>query len=83
MYQIRVKKRAKHFIDSLSKNERERIINAIQMLPNGTDIKPVQGHPDLLRLRVGDYRIIYSIDEDELIVWVIDAGNRGQIYKRY
>ena len=37
----------------------------------------------LLRLRVGDYRIIYSVDNGKLIVYVIDAGNRGEIYNRY
>lgn len=35
------------------------------------------------RLRVGEYRIIYTVDNGELVVYVIDAGNRGQIYNRY
>ena len=34
-------------------------------------------------LRVGDYRIIYTVDNGQLIVRVVDAGNRGQIYNRY
>ena len=83
MYQIKVKKKAKKFIDSLCQSERIRIISAISQLPVGTDIKPIQGHPDLLRLRVGDYRVIFSVDKGNLIVWVVDVGNRGQIYKRY
>ncbi|MCD7791783.1 MAG: type II toxin-antitoxin system RelE/ParE family toxin [Oscillospiraceae bacterium] len=37
----------------------------------------------MLRLRVGDYRIIYTVDNGELTVLVIDAGNRGEIYNRY
>lgn len=36
-----------------------------------------------MRLRVGDYRIIYRVDNGRLIVLVIDAGSRGDIYKRY
>ena len=36
-----------------------------------------------LRLRVGDYRVVYTVDNGELIVLVIDAGNRGEIYNRY
>lgn len=36
----------------------------------------------LFRLRVGEYRIIYSVDDGKLIVYVIDAGNRGQIYNK-
>lgn len=83
MYQIVIKKQAKKFIDRLPLNERRRVVAAIEQLPNGEDIKKLKGHSDLLRLRVGDYRIIYTVDHGELIVMVIDIGNRGQIYNRY
>lgn len=83
MYQIIIKKKAKKFIDALPRNERKRIVAAIEQLPKGEDIKALKGHEGLLRLRVGDYRIIYTVDHGELIVIVIDAGNRGQIYNRY
>ena len=53
------------------------------MLPEGEDIKKLKWHDNLLRLRVGDYRIIYTVDHGELIVMVIDAGNRGEIYNRF
>jgi mRNA interferase RelE/StbE len=43
----------------------------------------MKGHDDLMRLRVGDYRVVYTVDNGELIVLVIDAGNRGEIYNRY
>lgn len=81
MYKIIIKKKAKKFIDKLPKNERLRIAKAIEDLPNGEDIKKLKGYTDLLRLRVGDYRIIYTVDHGELVVIVVDAGNRGQIYK--
>ncbi len=83
MYKIVIKKKAKKFIDKLPKNEKQRIVNAIKMLPNGEDIKKLKGHSDLLRLRVGDYRIIYTVENGELLIIVIDAGNRGEIYKKY
>lgn len=83
MYRIIIKKRAKKFIDKLPKNERLRIALAIEMLPEGEDIKKLKWHDNLLRLRVGDYRIIYTVDHGELIVMVIDAGNRGEIYNRF
>lgn len=83
MYKIIIKKKAKKFIDKLPKNERMRIAKAIQLLPNGEDIKKLKGHSDLLRLRVGEYRIIYTVDNGELIIYVVDAGNRGEIYKKY
>ncbi len=34
------------------------------------------------RVRVGDYRIIYSIHDRELIVLVVDVGHRGDVYRR-
>ena len=83
MYKIIIKKKAKKFIDGLPKNDRMRLAAAIEELPNGSDIKPLKGHEGLLRLRVGDYRLVYTVDHGELIVYVIDADNRGEIYKRY
>lgn len=85
MYKIIIKKKAKKFIDKLPKNERLRLATAIEQLPNGEDIKKLKGEKNkgLLRLRIGDYRIIYSVDNGKLIVYVIDAGNRGEIYNRY
>jgi mRNA interferase RelE/StbE len=83
MYRIIIKKPAKKFIDRLPMNEKRRIVEAIERLPEGDDIKRLKGHSDLFRLRVGDYRIIYTVDNGELIVCIIDAGNRGEIYRRY
>ncbi len=83
MYRIILKKKAKKFIDRLPLNEKRRITTAISQLPNGEDIKKLKGHENLLRLRVGEYRIIYTVDHGECIILVIDAGNRGEIYHRY
>ncbi len=83
MYQIILKKKAQKFIDKLPANERRRVVFAIERLPNGEDIKKLKGYDDLLRLRVGDYRIIYTVDNGKLIVFVIDIDNRGDVYKRY
>lgn len=83
MYQFIIKKPAKKFIDDLPVNERWRIVDAIERLPDSGDIKRLQGHNDLFRLRVGPYRILYTVDNDRLVIYVVDAGNRGQIYNRY
>ena len=83
MYEIIIQKKAKKFIDALPKPDRIRVVEAIEQLPNGSDIKPLKGHDGLFRLRVGGYRIIYTVDHGKLIVYVIDANNRGQVYNRY
>ena len=71
------------FIIKLPRPEKERVLRAIAKLPNEGDIRKLKGHDDLLRLRVGEYRIIYTVNHGELIVIVTDADNRGQIYRRY
>lgn len=83
MYNIIIKKKAKKFIDKLPPNDKKRIVKAIEGLPDGEDIKKLKGHDELLRLRVGSYRIIYTVDHGKLTVYVIDAGNRGEIYNQY
>ncbi len=83
MYHVIIQKKAKKFIDKLPRKEQMRIVSAIEQLPNGEDIKRFRGHDDLFRLRVGNFRIIYTVDHGILTVYVIDADNRGQIYKRY
>ncbi|WP_333813455.1 type II toxin-antitoxin system RelE/ParE family toxin [Muricomes intestini] len=82
-YEIVIEKRARKFIQKLPKPEKERILKAISKLPSGNDIKQLQGHVDFFRLRVGEYRIIYTQNHTELIICIVDAGNRGDIYKRY
>ena len=47
------------------------------------DIKILKGYTDLLRMRINSCRIIYHVYKDEItIIDVIDAGSRGQIYKK-
>jgi len=80
-YTVVIEKPAEKFIMRLA----ERVLRAIHGLPDSGDIKRLQGKKSrgMYRLRVGSYRIIYSVDNGQLIVRVIDAGSRGQIYNRY
>lgn len=84
-YTIMIEKPAEKFIVKLPKSEKERVLKAIHKLPEGNDIKQLKGRKSkgLYRLRVGDYRIIYAVDNGKLVVFVVDAGNRGEIYRRY
>ena len=58
-YKIVIERPAEKFIVKLPRPEKERVLRAIAKLPNEGDIKKLKGHADLLRLRVGDYRIIF------------------------
>ena len=69
--------------EEMTRRDETRVLKAIAKLPDEGDRKQMKGHPGFFRLRVGDYRIIYTVDNGQLIVRVVDAGNRGQIYNRY
>ena len=82
-YTILYEKPALKFIKKQPREQQIRILEAIHTLPDVGDIKHLKGHSNLLRLGAGSYRIIYTVDNGQLIVRIIDAGNRGQIYNRY
>ena len=82
-YQIKIEKDAQKFLKKLPRPDEIRVLKAIAKLHDEGDRKQMKGHPGFFRLRVGDYRIIYTVDNGQLIVRVVDAGNRGQIYNRY
>ena len=84
-YTVVIEKSAEKFIMRLAQSEKERVLRAIHELPHNGDIKRLQGKKSrgMYRLRVGPYRIIYTVGNGQLVVRVIDAGNRGQIYNRY
>ncbi|MFC8938774.1 type II toxin-antitoxin system RelE/ParE family toxin [Streptomyces griseoincarnatus] len=46
------------------------------------DIKALQGHSARWRLRVGDYRVVYTVEDGRLIVWVLALGNRWDVYRQ-
>lgn len=84
---IRYSNDALKFLSKLDKKSVGRIRDAIVGLtynPPVGDIKTMQGYSDgRKRLRVGSWRIIYRNENEETveIIFVIDIGNRGDIYK--
>ena len=75
--QINYSKQAVKFLSKQNKIVQKRIIDAINKLPNG-DVKKLQGRTGY-RLRVGNFRIIFSFSEN--ILYIEEINNRGQIYK--
>lgn len=49
--------------------------------PRPHGLKTVLSMPGVFRVRVGDYRILYTIDDSELTVLIVDAGHRRGIYQ--
>ena len=85
--EIRYSRDALKFLSKLDKRSIERIREAITGLtinPPQGDIKLMKGFSDgRKRLRVGGWRVIYRIDSENKveILFIIDIGNRGDIYK--
>jgi mRNA interferase RelE/StbE len=63
-----IQKRISDQIESLAKNPR----------PPG--VKKLKGYRDYWRIRLGDYRVIYTIQDDCLLVCVIRIGHRREVY---
>lgn len=82
-YTVTFEKAALKFLRKQDKTTQERLMKAVKQLPNGTDIKRLQGYDNLYRTRVGNIRILYSIKETLKIVNIENIDNRGDIYKRY
>lgn len=72
-------KAAAKYINGLDKPSKKRIKSGIEGIPTG-DIKPLQGSPGSYRLRVGDWRVIFSYPEDGKVL-VEKVGPRGGVYK--
>lgn len=81
-YMIVFEKAALKFLRKQDRNMQERIMKAIKHLPNGVDIKKLQGY-SLYRMRGGNVRIVYSVEEAFQIINIENIDNRGDIYKRY
>lgn len=82
-YKIEIERKALKFINKQPSEQKRRILSAIYKLPDQGDRKSLKGAKGLFRLRVGDYRIVYTVDNGQLLVCVIQADNRGDVYKRY
>lgn len=80
IYKIKIRPKALKFIEKQDRYKRLKIYKAIYNLPNG-DVKKMAGCKNEYRLRVGNYRIIYEQIQNEFIILITKAENRGQIYK--
>lgn len=82
MYRIVIEKYAEKQLAKISPPYFDKIVTAIQSLaenPRPHGYKKLKGRPGY-RIRIGDYRVIYKIEDAVLTVYVIDIGNRKNIY---
>ncbi len=83
MYQIEVRRRAQRALDKLPKSDFQAVIETIKDLartPRPRGVEKVKS-TGLWRVRQGDYRIIYAIDDKGNLVTVVCVGHRREIYR--
>jgi mRNA interferase RelE/StbE len=83
-YELLIKRRAQKQLAGIPQPNRDRIITAVHSLaddPRPSGVKKLSGR-DAWRIRVGDYRIIYEIDDGVLVVLVVSIGHRRDVYSR-
>jgi mRNA interferase RelE/StbE len=82
-YQVILTAKAEQALVKLNKTERKRIYAAIELLavnPRPPKSRKVL-NTEYLRVRVGDYRIIYQVSDDQLIIYVVKIGHRKVVYR--
>ena len=82
-FTVRLDRSPQKFLDVLHGDIYTRIISALHALaddPRPHGVKKLKGYRDYWRIRVGDYRIIYTIQDDRLLVVVIRIGHRRDVY---
>ena len=82
-YRIEIKRSAVKELEAVPAKDRRRITAKIQALagnPRPAGCEKLSGH-DKYRIRQGNYRILYTIEDDVLVVTVIKIGDRRDVYR--
>ena len=82
-YEVRFRKSVSKDLDPIPKKDVQRIITAIASLAD--DPRPPQSRKlsgsEKYRLRCGVYRVLYEIQDDVLVVYVVKVGHRKDVYR--
>jgi len=82
-YRLLIKPSAVKEIEALPKTDRRRVVAKIESLagnPRPPGCEKLSGH-DQYRVRQGSYRILYSIEDRNLVVMVVRVGHRREVYR--
>lgn len=85
-YQVEFTKSAAKEFKKLPKKVQRKIVEALTLLSKNPfsellKIKKLKGAESLYRFRIGDYRVVYEIRQDVLVILVIKIGHRSEVYR--
>jgi mRNA interferase RelE/StbE len=84
VYRITLARSARKELEAIPAKIQDRILAAIDDLqtdPRPRGCKKLKGADDLFRIRIGDYRVIYEVSDEEVAVLVIRIRHRKQAYQ--
>ncbi|SBW19307.1 type II toxin-antitoxin system RelE family toxin [Protofrankia symbiont of Coriaria ruscifolia] len=84
-YEVEWTTRALRELRKLDRTAARRVLLAVTRLaddPRPAGARALVGEPSgMLRLRVGDYRVVYLVDEGRIVVTVVRVGHRREVYR--
>ncbi len=83
-YSIEFQPAARRALDNLPRTIQVRIghaLNALAEQAHPPGAKKLSGKHDIWRLRVGDYRVVYTIEKGRLVILVLKLGHRRDVYR--
>jgi len=83
-YAVDIRPRARRSLRQLDPPARKAVAGAIDSLaadPRPPGVRPLTGHRPYLRVRSGDYRVIYCVDDRARVVTVAAVGHRREVYR--
>ncbi len=83
MYRIELRRRAQRALDRLPKTHFQAVVEAIKELAQTPKLRGVEKvkSTGLWRIRLGDYRIVYGVDDNRRIVTIVRLGHRREVYR--
>ena len=82
-YTVEILRSAQKQLARLERQAQERVVPAIRALskdPRPVGCRKLTGRP-AWRIRIGDYRVIYEIEEGRLLILVVSVGHRKEVYR--
>lgn len=85
MYKVELKREPEKFIRRQTRKIQSQLFSVLRQLqkdPRPKQAKKLAGMDDLYRIRVGDYRIVYTIKHKKLLILVVRIAHRKEVYRK-
>ncbi|MXV95166.1 MAG: type II toxin-antitoxin system RelE/ParE family toxin [Gemmatimonadetes bacterium] len=83
-YEVEVSRTAEKQLRKLPRDDQERVVHRMLLLaedPSPRGARKLTGYDDVYRVRVGRYRILYSVSQGRLVIVILKVGHRKDAYR--